>query len=327
MSFLKPFLTALAVVFALPAGAQTITISDAYARAASASAISGAAFFVIENTAAEADQLVSASSMIAERTELHTHIADANGVMQMVHVPEGFAVPAAGTHALARGGDHVMFLGLKQPLNHGDMVDVTLTFAKAGDVVVQIPVDLERGAPAGGMGHGAMAGGMGHGTPAGGMGHGAMAGGMGHGAMAGGMGHGTPAGGMGHGAMAGGMGAAAPAAAGNGLSAPVIMLTPFVRDNADALGLTEAQRADLAAWLAKPNERLAVEAETVALRAELRAAIVAGAPREARAALAEKIGANEAKLVMFRSDCADHWREVLTPEQFAQLLVLAGVVE
>ena len=333
MSFLKPFLTALAVVFALPAAAETITISDAYARAASPSAISGAAFFIIENTAAEADQLLSASSSIADRTELHTHISDANGVMQMVEVPEGFAVPAAGTHALARGGDHVMFLGLKQPMNHGDMIELTLTFAKAGDVVVQVPVDLERGAPAGGMAAAGDMGAMDHGA----MGHGAMAGGqMGatdQGAMMGGQMGATDQGAMmgqmgamDHGAMMGQMGAAAPVATGNGLSAPVIMLTPFVRDNADALALNEAQRADLAAWLAKPNERVAVEKETVALRAELRAAIVAGAPREARAALAEKIGANEARLVMFRSDCTDHWREVLTPEQFAQLLVLAGVV-
>ncbi|WP_370868038.1 copper chaperone PCu(A)C [Phaeovulum sp.] len=360
MSYFKPLLTALAVAFALPAAAQTITIDDAYARSSSMGATSGAAFFIIENKGTEADHLLSASSMIAERTELHTHIADANGVMQMVEVPEGWDIPAGGTHALMRGADHVMFLGLKQPLLQGDIVEVTLKFAKAGDVVVSIPVDLQRGAPAssmvmGGtaapaMDHGTMAGGMGAAAPMAGMDHGAMMGGtpmagMDHGAMMGGtpmagMDHGammggTPMGGMGHGAMMGqmdhgammgGMGMAAPAA-GNGLSAPVILLTPFVRDNAEALNLNEAQRADLKAWLEKPNARAVVEEETVALRAELRAAIVSGAPREARAALAEKIGANETRLVMFRSDCVDHWREVLSAEQFAQLLVLAGVVK
>ncbi|MDZ4120196.1 copper chaperone PCu(A)C [Phaeovulum sp.] len=337
MSYFKPLLTALAVAFALPAAAQTITIDDAYARSSSMGATSGAAFFIIENKGTEADHLLSASSMIAERTELHTHIADANGVMQMVEVPEGWDIPAGGTHELKRGADHVMFLGLKQPLLQGDIVEVTLKFAKAGDVVVSIPVDLQRGAPAssmvmGGtaapaMDHGTMAGGMGAAAPMAGMDHGAMMGGtpmagMDHGAMMGG----TPMGGMGHGAMMGGMGMAAPAA-GNGLSAPVILLTPFVRDNADALNLNEAQRADLKAWLEKPNARAVVEGETVALRAELRAAIISGAPREARAALAEKIGANETRLVMFRSDCVDHWREVLSAEQFAQLLVLAGVVK
>lgn len=319
MSFLKSFLTAAAVAFALPAAAQTIAINDAYARVSSAASTSGGAFFIIENKGTEADHLLDASSTIADKTELHTHIADANGVMQMVHVPEGWAIPAGATHELKRGGDHVMFLGLKAPLKHGDIVEVTLKFAKAGDVVVLIPVDLERGAPAGGMTMGSTATG-----DMAGMDHGAMTdgqmGAMDHSAMMGGMDHGAMMGGM-------GMGGTAPAAAGNGLSAPVIMLTPFVRDNADALNLNEAQRADLKAWLEKPNARAVVEEETVALRAELKVAIIAGAPREARLALAEKIGANEAKLVMARSDCADHWREVLTPAQFAQLLVLAGVVK
>ena len=330
MSFLKSFLTAAAVVFALPAYAQTITISDAYARVATPTSPSGAAFLIIENKGTEADHLVGVASEIAEMTQMHTHIADAAGVMQMVEVPGGWDIPAGGTHTLQRGADHIMFMGLKQPLNDGDIVTVTLTFAKAGEVVVQIPVDLQRGAPAGAMGamdHGAMMGGA---APMAGMDHGAMMGGaapmagMDHGAMMGGA---APMAGMDHGAMMGGMGMAAPAAAGNGLSAPVIMLTPFVRDNADALNLNEAQRADLKAWLEKPNARVVVENETIALRAELRAAIVMGAPKADRQALADKIGANEAKLVMARSDCTDHWREVLSPEQFTQLLMLAGVLK
>ena len=315
MSFLKSFLTAAAVVFALPAYAQTITISDAYARVATPTSPSGAAFLIIENKGTEADHLVGVASEIAEMTQMHTHIADAAGVMQMVEVPGGWDIPAGGTHTLQRGADHIMFMGLKQPLNDGDIVTVTLTFAKAGEVVVQIPVDLQRGAPAGAMGamdHSAMMGGA---APMAGMDHGAMMGGA------------APMAGMDHGAMMGGMGMAAPAAAGNGLSAPVIMLTPFVRDNADALNLNEAQRADLKAWLEKPNARVVVENETIALRAELRAAIVMGAPKADRQALADKIGANEAKLVMARSDCTDHWREVLSPEQFTQLLMLAGVLK
>jgi hypothetical protein len=311
MTYLKSFLTAAAVAFALPAfAADTIVVTDAFARVSAPNSVSGGAFMVIENTGAEPDHLLSASSDIAEKTELHTHIADANGVMQMVEVPDGWVIPAGGTHTLARGGDHVMFLGLKAPLKHGDVVAVTLKFAGAGDVLVQIPVDLERGAPASGMD--AMAG----------MDHGAMMGS----APAAGMDHAAMMGNMDHGAMMGGLGMAAPAAAGNGLSAPVILLTPFVRDNADALNLTEAQRADLKAWLEKPNARAVVEQETVALRAELRAAIISGAPVANRQALADKIGANETRLVMFRSACADHWRELLSAEQFAQLLVLAGVV-
>lgn len=142
---MKSILAAAALAFAAPALANDgVHVVDPYARVMGAMAKSGAAFMVIENHAAADDRLVKAASDVAERVELHTHKADASGNMQMVHVPEGFAVPAHGSHALARGGDHVMFLGLTRSLAHGDVVQVTLTFEKAGEVVVDIPVDLER---------------------------------------------------------------------------------------------------------------------------------------------------------------------------------------
>ncbi|RWR51477.1 copper chaperone PCu(A)C [Sinirhodobacter ferrireducens] len=160
--------TAAAVFLAVPALAGDITIKDPYAIASTAMSKSGAAFMTIENAGASDDRLVGVASDIAERVELHTHIADANGVMKMVEVKEGFPVPAHGEHVLQRGSDHVMFLGLKQPLNDGDTVHVVLTFEKAGEVPVDIPVDLKRvpaaSAPAAGqmnmngMDHGAMPG-------------------------------------------------------------------------------------------------------------------------------------------------------------------------
>lgn len=149
--FPKFLLAAAALALATPAFAE-MRIADPYARAMGANAVTGAAFMVIENHAAADDRLVSAASEVAERVELHTHKADASGTMKMIHVPEGFAIPANGSHALERGGDHVMLLGLKRPLAQGDTFTVTLTFEKAGEVTVEVPVDLERKA-----GHGAPA--------------------------------------------------------------------------------------------------------------------------------------------------------------------------
>jgi len=109
-----------------------------------------------------------------------------------------------------------------------------------------------------------------------------------------------------------------------GLSAPIISLTPVLAKNADALKLDDAQKAELKAFLdVMPAKRMAFEDETAALRGQLHAAIVAGAPVADREALAAKIGANETALLMMRSNCADNWRKLLTPDQFAQLLVLA----
>lgn len=145
---------ALALMTATPLLAE-IAITDAYARASGMNAKAGAAFMVIENSGDADDRLISARSEAAARVELHTHRESGDGVMKMVHVEEGFAIPAGGTHMLKRGGDHVMFMGLTQPFEQGNTVSVTLVFEKAGEKTVEIPVDLTRKPRhGGGMGHG-----------------------------------------------------------------------------------------------------------------------------------------------------------------------------
>lgn len=157
MRFQPLFAAAAALSFALPAFAGDITVDDPYARASTMMSKSGAAFMVLHNAGAEDDRLIAAASDVAKKVELHTHKENEQGVMQMLQVEEGFPIPAGGMYTLARGGDHVMFLGLTRPLAHGDMVSVTLTFEKAGEMIVEIPVDLERKPMHGGqMQHGKM---------------------------------------------------------------------------------------------------------------------------------------------------------------------------
>lgn len=154
MRFAKLLAPAVALTLAFPAFAdQMISIADSYARVAGPSAKSGAIFLVIENPGVADDRLVAAATEVAKRTELHTHKMTADGVMQMTEVPEGFVVPAGGSHALARGGDHIMLMGLTGPLSNGDIVDLTLTFEQAGEITVEVPVDLNR-KPEHGMGAG-----------------------------------------------------------------------------------------------------------------------------------------------------------------------------
>jgi periplasmic copper chaperone A len=134
--------TAATLAFALPAAADDgVLIEQAYARA---SAHSGAVFMVIANHSAVDDRLVLVSTDAAKLAELHTHKEDANGVMQMMAVPEGLVIPAEGEHALARGGDHIMLMGLSNPLKAGDTVHLTLTFEHAGVVEVDVPVESDR---------------------------------------------------------------------------------------------------------------------------------------------------------------------------------------
>lgn len=122
--------------------AGDITVSDAYARAASPAAKTGAAFLMIQNTG-PADRLVGVESPAAARVELHTHIEE-DGVMKMRHVEDGFDLPEDGMISMKRGGDHVMFMGLTGPFEQGARVPLTLVFETAGEMQIEVPVDLER---------------------------------------------------------------------------------------------------------------------------------------------------------------------------------------
>ena len=136
--------------FAMPALADGILVHDAYARSSGKSAKSGAAFLILENATTTDDRLIDARSDAAKRVELHTHKENADGVMQMIHVEEGFVLPAGGSHALKRGGDHVMMMGLTGPLAQGDTVTLTLVFEQAGEMTIEVPVGNKR---KGGHGH------------------------------------------------------------------------------------------------------------------------------------------------------------------------------
>ncbi|GAA6208223.1 copper chaperone PCu(A)C [Cognatishimia sp. WU-CL00825] len=157
MSFKSIAFAAIAALsFAAPAFADSnIMIKDAYARVSSKAAKAGAAFLVLHNMGSEDDRLVGVRTDVAAKSELHTHKDMGDGVMKMMHVEEGFSVPAGETYTLMRGGDHLMMMGLNRSLAHGDIVKAVLVFENAGEISVEIPVDLER-KPDHGMAHGDM---------------------------------------------------------------------------------------------------------------------------------------------------------------------------
>lgn len=78
-------------------------------------------------TAASADRLVSASSPDANMVQIHESRIE-SGMMMMEELREGLALPAGEAVALAPGGDHLMLMGVEEPLVAGDTVALTLTF-------------------------------------------------------------------------------------------------------------------------------------------------------------------------------------------------------
>ncbi len=119
--------------------ASDMMIMKPWARAsASVTAKSGAAFMMLHNMGG-ADKLLSASSDVAKKTELHESSMTADGVMKM-EKQDYIAIPAGGMVTLKPGSFHVMFMKLKQPLVMGETVSVELTFEKAGKMTIDVPI-------------------------------------------------------------------------------------------------------------------------------------------------------------------------------------------
>lgn len=126
-----------------------LEIRDPWARESAGMAGAGAVFMTIGN-AGGADRLVAASSPIADRVELHTHILD-DGVMRMREVEGGIAVADGGVTVLEPGALHVMLLGLREPLRSGMRFPLSLNFERAGSVTVDVEVrPITAGAGGGG---------------------------------------------------------------------------------------------------------------------------------------------------------------------------------
>ncbi|MBT5303265.1 MAG: copper chaperone PCu(A)C [Tateyamaria sp.] len=145
MFYRSLFIAALAVtIIAVPLWADSIKITEPYARVASPNSKSGAAFMMLENQTILNDRLLSARSNSAKRVELHTHVETGDGVMQMTEIKDGIELRPGVTHHLKRGADHIMLMGLTEPLRQDFAIDITLIFEKAGEIIVSVPIDNNR---------------------------------------------------------------------------------------------------------------------------------------------------------------------------------------
>ena len=133
---MKKMFCLLALV-ASPALAQ-VGIDQAWMRATAPGARVAGGFMTLHNKGQAPDRLVAASSPVAERVELHTHVKEGS-VMKMRQVP-GVDVPANGRVVLKPGGAHLMFVNIKRPIKQGENVPVTLEFEKAGKVKAEYAV-------------------------------------------------------------------------------------------------------------------------------------------------------------------------------------------
>lgn len=132
----------------LPAWAQ-VTVQEPWVRGTVAQQKGTGMFARI--TSAQPARLVSASSPAAGVVEIHEMAMEGN-VMRMRALP-GLDLPAGKTVELKPGGLHIMLIDLKQPLEPGKTVPVTLVVESGGkreSLEVKVPVRTLAGQPAGG---------------------------------------------------------------------------------------------------------------------------------------------------------------------------------
>jgi periplasmic copper chaperone A len=118
--------------------AGEICVGQAWARATPPGAQNAAVYFSIVNKGSTPDSLIGASTTAAGQAMIHRSTMSGNIVhMDMV----GAVELTPGAHLpFAPVGYHVMLEGLKQRLTDGMTIPITLEFAKAGKLMLAVPV-------------------------------------------------------------------------------------------------------------------------------------------------------------------------------------------
>jgi periplasmic copper chaperone A len=118
--------------------AKNIEAFEVWARTGMVDGNSAVYMMLVNGTSAD-DELISASSDVADAVELHESKMGANGEMQMI--PQASIPLAAGAKVEFKpGGLHVMLIGLKQELKVGDQFEITLHFKNHPDTVLKVIV-------------------------------------------------------------------------------------------------------------------------------------------------------------------------------------------
>ncbi|MFC1410989.1 copper chaperone PCu(A)C [Streptacidiphilus sp. N1-12] len=110
-----------------------ISVSGAYIPLP-ASPAEGVAYFDIGNSGGSADRLVSVSSSSVQSAVLN------QSTTTSMHTVAGVDVPAHGEAHLARGGTHVMLMGITPAPKVGQQIELTLSFQHTGTVTVEATV-------------------------------------------------------------------------------------------------------------------------------------------------------------------------------------------
>jgi copper(I)-binding protein len=131
---------ALLLLVGSQAGAQTstVTVHDAWVREPMGGRNVTGAFAIVENSGATPRSIVSVSSDVSDKVELH-EMKNEGGMMKMSMVQK-LDIPARGTLELKPGSFHVMLFDVKTKLAEGGRVKLTLKLDDGSTVTTEAQV-------------------------------------------------------------------------------------------------------------------------------------------------------------------------------------------
>jgi len=129
----------------------TLHIQQPWSRPTVAAVPVGVVYVDLKNDGDKMERLLSASSDVAERVELHASVMDGQMMrMRQIHTVD---IAPKSTTQLKPGGMHIMLMGLKAPLTQGQTFTLNLVFEQTGTVAVPVLVRDPVKSSAGHEGH------------------------------------------------------------------------------------------------------------------------------------------------------------------------------
>lgn len=128
----------LVVMFPCLVWAADLEVEQPWVRSVPPVSPNTAGYFMLHNNGEQERVLVAVSSDVASSVEMHT-VVEQDGGMSMQQLQE-VKIAADDCVMFEPGGNHIMFIGLKQPLKEGDEVKLTLQFKDGESLSMLLPV-------------------------------------------------------------------------------------------------------------------------------------------------------------------------------------------
>ncbi|HZO03598.1 MAG TPA: copper chaperone PCu(A)C [Burkholderiales bacterium] len=145
MKFLAAVLFFVLPLVAMPHSHEKgeIQVRHPWSRATPPGAKVAVGYMEIRNHGTQPDRLLSASTALAQRVEMH--ITRQEGEVVKMRQVKSFEVPARERYELRPGGAHLMLVDIARPLKKGERFAMKLVFERAGELEVEVEVQ-EQGA-------------------------------------------------------------------------------------------------------------------------------------------------------------------------------------